>query len=210
MESEASIPPECEGCGAELVSHLFCFSCKTLQHFPPTADYFEALGLSYNYRLDQEKLKKRYHQLAEELHPDFYANSSKDLQHLSERGLALINRAFEFLLDPFSRAEYLLRKIHPDLEEKERIMPPDFLEEMFSLQEKLDQLVADHDRQGVEQMRMDLEQDRSELESGLLPAFEMLEEAEKPQEVLERLRMSLNTNQYLKRLLERCVIEETE
>jgi len=89
-------------------------------------------------------------------------------------------------------------------------MPPDFLEEMFSLQEKLDQLMADHDRQGVEQMRMDLEQYLSKLESGLLPAFEMLEEAEKPQEVLERLRMSLNTNQYLKRLLERCVIEETE
>ena len=89
-------------------------------------------------------------------------------------------------------------------------MPPDFLVKMFSLQEKLDQLVADQDKQGVEQMRMDLEQDRSELESGLLPAFEMLEEAENPQEVLERLRMSLNTNQYLKRLLERCVIEETE
>ena len=174
----------------------------------PKVDFFQAFGIPCNYKLDPEDLEEKYRKLAEQLHPDFFANSSSDLQRLSERASALINRAFEILSNPFARAEYLLEKKYSDLERKNRLLSPEFLQEMFSLQEKLDRLLEDKDRQGLEQMQNDLKNWHSELESGLLPAFEMLESAEKTLEVLEHLYMNLNANHYLKRLLERCVYEE--
>ena len=126
MPSE-SPPASCERCDVELVSHLFCFACTTLQNFPPYLDYYAALGLPVNFAVDEEKLEKQFEKLAEELHPDFFAISSKELQHLSEKASTLLNRAYETLQNPFARAEYILRRKNSDLEWNERVLPPDFL-----------------------------------------------------------------------------------
>ena len=91
----------------------------------------------------------------------------------------------------------------------DRVLPPTFLQEMFTLQEELDEILENQDQQGLLQMRELLENRFQDLESGLLPLFRMLDSMEEPETVLEKLQMDLNAERYLRRLLERIKIEET-
>ena len=77
------------------------------------------------------------------------------------------------------------------------------------LQEELDEMLENHDQQGLLQMREVLENRFQDLESGLLPSFRMLDSVEEPETVLEKLQMDLNAKRYLRRLLDRIKIEET-
>ena len=89
------------------------------------------------------------------------------------------------------------------------MLPPTFLQEMFTLQEELDEMLENQDQQGLLKMREVLENRFQDLESGLLPSFRMLDLVEEPETVLEKLQMDLNAERYLRRLLDRIKIEET-
>ena len=89
------------------------------------------------------------------------------------------------------------------------MLPPTFLQEMFTLQEELDEMLENQDQQGLLQMREVLENRFQDLESGLRPSFRMLDSVEEPETVLEKLQMDLNAERYLRRLLDRIKIEET-
>ena len=199
----------CKRCEAKLVSHLFCFECSRLQPVSASNDYFSALGIPSVYELDQTLLEERFQQIVGELHPDFYLNSSKEDQKLSERSSTILNQAFDVLKDPFKRADYLMRNMGKDFEWNERILPNGFLEEMFSLQEELDGMLEKHDQPGLKRFQYLLDKRRWDIESGLIPLFRMIENMKELELVLEQLQMKLNAERYLQRLLDRIQLEET-
>ena len=73
----------------------------------------------------------------------------------------------------------------------DRVLPPTFLQEMFSLQEELDEMLENQDQQGLLKMREVLENRFQDLASGLLPSFRMLDSVEEPQTVLENCKWIL-------------------
>ena len=191
----------CEQCEAALQSRLFCFTCNTLQHPPHTLSYFEAVGLPVSYALDLNELEERFQQLVVELHPDFYAASGRREQHQSEVSSSLLNRAVETLRNPVSRAAYLLPRL-AETPLDERSLPPGFLEEMFLLQESLDDLLESGSAEEQAQTRSDLQARREALLTELPRRFAQAEAQPDP-EALQFIQTTLNAERYLRRLLER-------
>ena len=153
MSEVSSKSFSCEGCGAKLVSCLFCFDCSSLQSISEESDYFSALGISSEFDVDLNLLEEKFQHIASELHPDFYLNSTPQEKRLSERASTLLNQAYDTLKDPFKRADYLMSLKCKNVKWNDRVLPPTFLQEMFTLQEELDELLENQDQQGLLKMR---------------------------------------------------------
>jgi len=102
-------------------------------------NYFEIFGLPETFDIDISSVKDRYHSLQQSLHPDRYASASDQERRISVQMSALVNEAFQTLLDPLRRGRYLLqlRGIDTD-EEIDTAMEPSFLMEQMELREALD------------------------------------------------------------------------
>src|ERR1700744_6359589 len=100
-------------------------------------NYFEFYGLSESFTLDDAIVKKKFYQLSKEYHPDFYANEDDAKQQEILELSTLINKAYQTLLSPARRLEYIL-KLHDLISEGAKPqLPADFLMEMMDINERL-------------------------------------------------------------------------
>ena len=137
--------PACKKCKSPLISRLFCFSCKVLQPFESEIDLFEVMGISIDFEINSEELEERYRRLSLELHPDFFEAAPEEDKRLSEKASAMLNTAYNSLSETTSRAGYLLSLFAKGKNLNERTLPDWFLQEMFFLQESLDELLESSD-----------------------------------------------------------------
>jgi molecular chaperone HscB len=73
-----------------------------------TSNYFNIFHLPTTYEVDTRLLKERYLALQKKFHPDRYASASKYEQRIAVQSASSVNNAFEVLLSPVKRAQYLL------------------------------------------------------------------------------------------------------
>ena len=108
---------------------------------PRGADYFAFFGLPRKLTIDAADLELRFHSLSWKLHPDNFARSSQDEKQLSLDRSSELNDAYRTLRDPVGRVEYLLGIAGMRKEgQKKQQAPPELLEEVFELNESLDEL----------------------------------------------------------------------
>jgi len=106
---------------------------------PP--DYFSVFGLPRKLRLEMPLLEQKFLQLSWKLHPDNFVNASESERELSLKRSSELNDAYRVLRDPVGRVEYLLEIEGERREgEKKQQAPPELLEEVFELNESLDEL----------------------------------------------------------------------
>lgn len=86
-------------------------------------------------------LEKKFLQLSWKLHPDNFVNATELERELSLKRSSELNDAYRTLRDPVSRVEYLLgiEGARKEGEHKQQA-PPELLEEVFELNESLDEL----------------------------------------------------------------------
>jgi molecular chaperone HscB len=107
---------------------------------PPT-DYFAVFGLPRKLWLEMSLLEQKFLQLSWKLHPDNFVNSSEPERQLSLKRSSELNDAYRVLRDQVGRVEYLLEIEGERKEgEKKQQAPPELLEEVFELNESLDEL----------------------------------------------------------------------
>jgi molecular chaperone HscB len=141
VQTRAASAATCWSCKAETRGEHFCPACGKIQPLPPGTDYFAFFGLPRKLRLDAADLEKRFHQLSWKLHPDNFTNAEKHEQALSLERSSQLNDAFRTLQDPIRRVEYLLLQAGLRKEGKNKQQaPPELLEEVFELNEWLDEL----------------------------------------------------------------------
>src|SRR5258708_27284590 len=106
-----------------------------------STDYFAVFGLPRKLSVDLSLLEQKFLQLSWKLHPDNFVNSSQQERELSLKKSSELNDAYRVLRDPLSRVEYLL-EIEGERKEGEtkQQAPPELLEEVFELNESLDEL----------------------------------------------------------------------
>ena len=86
-------------------------------------------------------LEQRFLQLSWKLHPDNFVNATADEQADSLKRSSALNDAYRVLRDPVARVEYLLEIEGARKEgEQKQQAPPELLEEVFELNESLDEL----------------------------------------------------------------------
>jgi molecular chaperone HscB len=134
---------EC-GAGAPLDAH-FCPQCTKILPLPRQADYFSFLGLPRTLTIDAADLERRFRALSRQFHPDFFYNAPPAEKRASLERSSYLNDAYRALKQPASRVEYLLKLegLAPkNAQEASRQVPPALLEEVFALNEELDEIRA--------------------------------------------------------------------
>jgi len=105
------------------------------------ADYFAVFGLPRKLWIEMSSLEQKFLQLSWKLHPDNFVNASEGERELSLKRSSELNDAYRVLRDPVARVEYLLGIEGERVEgEKKQQAPPELLEEVFELNESLDEL----------------------------------------------------------------------
>src|SRR6267142_3623705 len=108
---------------------------------PPASDYFAVFGLPRKLWVEMSALEQKFLQLSWKLHPDNFVNATEEEQELSLKRSSELNDAYRTMKDPVARVEYLLEIEGERKEgEKKQQAPPELLEEVFELNESLDEL----------------------------------------------------------------------
>jgi molecular chaperone HscB len=139
--STETFPLICWSCQERTIGPHFCSSCGKILQFPEGADYFTLFGLPRKLNIDVAQLEKTFHHLSWKLHPDNFMRATEAERQLSLGISSRLNDAYRALREPVSRLEYLLSLEGARKEgEKKQQAPPELLEEVFALNESLDEL----------------------------------------------------------------------
>ncbi len=146
MTSPATSSPLqiCKDCGggAPIDAH-FCPQCTKILSISRHGDYFSFLGLPRKLNLGANDLEQRFRGLSRQFHPDYFFNASTTERRASLERSSYLNDAYRTLKNPVSRLEYLLQLeglASRSPEEASKQVPPDLLEEVFALNEELDEI----------------------------------------------------------------------
>jgi molecular chaperone HscB len=178
MSSPISAPTlqACRNCGAgaSLDAH-FCPQCTKILPLQRQADYFSFLGLPRLLNIDADDLDRRFRALSRQFHPDYFYNATPAERRASLERSSYLNDAYRTLRQPATRIEYLLKLegLAPkNPAEASRQVPPGMLEEVFALNEELDEIrelragggSADQCRERLERARLPINAKRVEHE----------------------------------------------
>lgn len=140
--STSTNPPlVCWSCHERTLGTHFCTTCGKLLQLPQAIDYFALFEMPRNLWIEMSSLEQKFLQLSWKLHPDNFVNATEKERELSLKRSSELNDAYRTLRDPISRVEYLLAIEGERKEgEKKQQAPPELLEEVFELNESLDEL----------------------------------------------------------------------
>ena len=174
---------ECRNCGevAPLDVH-FCPQCSRILALGRHGDYFAFFGLPRRLKVNAADLERRFRELSRQFHPDYFYNAPPAERLASLERSSYLNDAYRVLRSPVARVEYLLglEGLAPTRSDQTGTakVPPSLLEEVFALNEELDEIrdlrargsAADvwqgrleHARQPIEAKRMEHEAQLQEL-----------------------------------------------
>ncbi len=140
--TQAPNPPlVCWNCHERTLGIHFCQSCGKLQQLPGSADYFALFEMPRKLWIRMDSLEQKFLQLSWKLHPDNFVSATELERELSLKRSSELNDAYRTLRDPIARVEYLLgiENMRKEGEHKQQA-PPELLEEVFELNESLDEL----------------------------------------------------------------------
>ena len=115
----------------------------------------------------------------------------------------ILNAAYNTLRVPVSRATYLLSLFASGKSLQKNTLPDGFLQEMFTLQESIDEKLDSGDKSTLHKMNEDLQNRYNLNESNYATLFKNLETSPEKTEILQQLQTKLNIERYLRRLLDR-------
>ena len=143
-------------------------------------DFFAFLGLPRKLTFDVTELEQKFRALSREYHPDYFYNASAAERRASLEKSSYLNDAYRTLKHPVTRIAYLLQLEgfappagDPSRASKE--VPPALLEEVFALNEELDEVrglraggaAADEWKARLQRARKPIEDKRDEHEQQL-------------------------------------------
>src|SRR5712664_3605578 len=207
-------------------SHFFCaFGGFLREHFMSTAptsrtqsktvDYFAIFGLPRKLWIEMSTLEQKFLQMSWKLHPDNFVNASEQERELSLKRSSELNDAYRTLRDPVGRVEYLLGIEGERKEGKHKQQaPPELLEEVFELNESLDELREAKESGGdltalqasLEVARDNFQEKLTEVDSQLQSAARewdaaLTGDAAARKKIMARLNELLNRRSYIRNLV---------
>ena len=209
---------ECRTCGAGAsVDEHFCPNCSRILALGRHGDYFTFLGLPRKLTLSAADLERRFRELSRKFHPDYFYNASPAERLASLERSSYLNDAYRTLRHPVSRIEHLLAIEGMPAAKSETEgakVPPSLLEEVFALNEELDEIreqresgvdpTALHARLEVARDPIDRKREEHETRLNELATRWDSQEQASPQDrraTLEALRERLLERNYINNLL---------
>lgn len=101
-------------------------------------NFFEIFSLPVSWEIDETLLNKKFRTLQLTFHPDRYANKNDFEKRLAVQTASTINQAYETLISPLLRAQYLLKLEGFDADQESHITSDgQFLMQQMLLREAL-------------------------------------------------------------------------
>ncbi|HEY0703308.1 MAG TPA: Fe-S protein assembly co-chaperone HscB [Candidatus Acidoferrales bacterium] len=140
----------CWNCKGAVSGTHFCGACGKIQPLPAGMDYFAFFGLPRKLTIEPAALEGQFHMLSWKLHPDNFVRAGEFERNLSLQRSSELNDAYRTLREPLTRVEYLLEILNVRKEgTTKQQAPPELLEEVFELNESLDELREAREAGGV-------------------------------------------------------------
>jgi molecular chaperone HscB len=187
-----------------------------------TPDFFSFLGLPRKLRIDMSDLEQRYRALSRQFHPDYFYNASAAERRQSLERSSFLNDAYRTLKNPVARIEYLLKiegfgsnaadrspqGAEGGMSPTSKQVPPGLLEEVFALNEELDEVrelrssgaAEDEWKARLMRARQPIDAKRAEHETQLQELSDRWD-AEGDRDVLKQLRDRILERNYITNLL---------
>jgi molecular chaperone HscB len=210
---------ECRTCGAGApVDEHFCPNCSRILALGRHGDYFSFLGLPRELNIDMGQLERNFRELSRKFHPDYYDNAPPPERLASLERSSYLNDAYRALRNPVARIEHLLaiEGMPPAKSEHgTATVPPALLEEVFALNEELDEIREAREngsdvsalRRRLEAARQPIDRKREEHEAQLQTlsaqwdAERETAPADQRRRTLEALRTALLERNYINNLI---------
>jgi molecular chaperone HscB len=186
---------------------------EEIKPLSPMGSYFDLLGVPV--AAEDAILTRRFHELSRIYHPDRWATADSATQTAALDSSALVNDAYRTLKDPFTRAEYLLRRergTRPDDTKDSATKPPqELFAQVLELQEALmeyQEARLDDDDATMARLRPTLIEAKGEFEAAytrladkLRTLFVRWDSGDDREGVLNGLTEVVGTRGYLRRVL---------
>jgi molecular chaperone HscB len=130
------------GGGAQVDAH-FCPNCTKILTLGRQGDYFSFMGLPRKLNVDPATLERQFRTLSRQFHPDYFYNATPVERRASLERSSYLNDAYRTLKQPASRVAYLLEvegALQPSDHDGAKKVPASLLEEVFALNEELDEV----------------------------------------------------------------------
>lgn len=229
MHASPAPSASCWNCHAATDGGHFCPSCGKIQPLAADAGYFAFFGLPEKLTIDGEDLERRFLALSWKLHPDNFVRAGEFERNLSLERAAQLNDAYRTLRDPVARVEYLLARhgVRKEGQTKQQA-PPELLEEVFELNESLEDLRLAREAGGeVEEMaelrerlqvaEKNFEGKLADVDAELAATFREWDEAvdrgggpEERRKLMTKMNEILNRRSYIRNLVGSVAREITE
>jgi molecular chaperone HscB len=127
------------------VDEHFCPQCSRILALGRHGDFFSFFGLPRKLTIAQDDLERRFRELSRKFHPDYYYNAPPAERLASLERSSYLNDAYRTLRTPATRIEHLLAIEGMPSSKSEGSpaaakVPPALLEEVFALNEELDEI----------------------------------------------------------------------
>lgn len=205
-QNQTAAPVKCAKCKAVIKGTAVCDFCKSLNPAAASLDFFSLLGLPEVFDIDAGELRRKYLNLSRHAHPDFHIHESQEVQSLHLQVSSSLNEAYQTLLDPASRAAYLLERLGGKSSADDKSVPDGFLDTMMMMQEELQETLQAESTDEIERLRKVLQTQHDGLVRRITELFGQHQDAVICQAVtsniLNEIRQQINAVSYVKKLLD--------
>ncbi|XP_065054297.1 iron-sulfur cluster co-chaperone protein HscB-like [Rhopilema esculentum] len=146
----------CWNCNREIGTEIFfCDLCKKIQ--PPLTElsFFQIFRSPEIYGANVRDLTIQYRELQGMIHPDKFGSSLEEERQYSAEQSSLINKAYNTLIDPLTRAVYLLSLNGVEIGEENTVGDTEFLMEVMETNEKLSEVKTSKDLDDIRKINND-------------------------------------------------------
>ncbi|KAI0689608.1 Co-chaperone Hsc20 [Cytidiella melzeri] len=156
LSGDASQPAiKCPSCSASLPTYLpACPSCFSIRRLPQDATFFDIMEVPGDMRfdIDQDLLKRNFRRIQRVIHPDKWSSKGPEAQVLAADMSSMVNKAYQTLLNPYTRAEYILQLEGIEISESEGLQDAGLIMQVMELREALEEAENQED---VDEIRAD-------------------------------------------------------
>ncbi|CAO3616304.1 unnamed protein product [Mucor hiemalis] len=133
-------------------SALFCENkvCSVIQPIPSQLNFFHLLqvGTGENkdkptFNVDLKFMKRQFLTLQQKAHPDSYSQAPKRELDYAQLQSSVINKAYNTLKNPLTRAQYMLEQNGITINESDSLSDPELLMEVMEFREELEEVTSE-------------------------------------------------------------------
>lgn len=164
-------------------------------------NYFERYELPVSFIIDKIQLRKKFHELSRQFHPDHFSQESEAEQDDALEVSSQVNRAYKIFQNQDDTIKYVLTEKGLLEEEEKYNLSPDFLMEVMELNEQLMEAKMEEDDSSMEKIKAAIDDMQQDILTPVKNIIEGYEDGKTTEAELLQVKDYYYKKKYLKRIL---------